>query len=338
MEGRFMSDTLRNRSLLSLNDLSVSEIGYLLRLSADLKAAKRAGIERPRLAGKTIALLFEMPSTRTRIGFEVAANDQGARVTYLDLAGAQLGSNESVEDTAHALGQVCDAIEYRGASQAVIEELARHAGVPVYNGLTTQFHPTQVLADLLTMQEHCDKPLSQARLCFVGDTSNNVARSLLVGAAKIGLEIRLCGPKALWPETESIWAAESDAKETGGRVQVTADIQDAVDRVDFLYTDAWLYPGEPEQNWADRMALLRAYQVNSQTMRSIGNPKARFMHCLPAFHDRKSAFGRRVMERFGLDAMEVTDEVFRSRASIVFEQVENRLHTIKAVLVATIGK
>ena len=337
-QGCAMVDSLRNRSLLSLNDLSSAEIIYLLRLSADLKAAKRAGTEQPRLRGKNIALLFDTSSTRTRIGFEVAANDQGAHVTYLDSSNCQMGHMESIKDTARALARVYDAIEFRCASQATIEELARHAGVPVYNGLTEQFHPTQVLADLLTMQEHCDKPLSAVRLCFIGDTGNNVARSLLIGCTKAGMEIRLCGPKALWPDQETVWAAEADARETGGRVQLTADVRDAVDRVDFVYTDVWFSMDEPEQKWADWISLLRPYQVNGEVMRAIGNPKARVMHCLPAFHNRSSTIGRKVMEQFELDAMEVTDDVFESTASIVFDQVENRVHTIKAVLVATIGR
>jgi len=332
-----MLDTLRNRSLLSLNDLSPSEMLYLLELAGDLKSARRAGTERPRLEGKNIALIFEKTSTRTRIGFEVAAHDQGAHVTYLDSTSSQIGHKESIKDTARVLGRVYDAIEYRGADQVVIEELARYAGVPVYNGLTDQFHPTQVLADILTMQEYCDKPLSHISFAFLGDVGNNVARSLLTGAAKMGMEVRLCGPKALWPESEIMWTAEADGRQAGARIQLTANVDDAVDRVDFIYTDVWLSMGEPEQKWTDRIALLRPYQVNRDVMRAVGNAKVKFMHCLPAFHDRKTTVGRKVMEQFDLDAMEVTDEVFESPASIVFEQSENRMHTIKAVLMATIG-
>lgn len=332
-----MLKSLRNRSLLSLNDVSAREMLALLRLSADLKAAKRTGSEQPRLKGKNIALIFEKTSTRTRIGFEVAAHDQGAHVTYLDSASSQIGHKESIKDTARVLGRLYDAIEYRGASQETVEELARHAGVPVYNGLTDQFHPTQVLADILTMREHCDKPLSHVSLCFLGDVGNNVARSLLAGAAKLGMEIRLCGPKALWPDQETVWAAEADARQSGGRIQLTTDLPDAVDRVDFLYTDVWLSMGEPERKWAERIQLLKPYQINREVMRATGNAKARFMHCLPAFHDRGTALGGKIMSQFDLDAMEVTDEVFESPASIVFDQAENRMHTIKAVLVATIG-
>jgi ornithine carbamoyltransferase len=332
-----MRHNLKNRSFLTLRDFLPEEISYLLKLSADLKGARYAGTEQQLLKGKTIALIFEKSSTSTRVGFEIAAYDQGAHVTYLGPTGTQIGHKESMKDTARVLGRLYDAIEYRGFGQAVVEELARYSGVPVYNGLTDEFHPTQVLADLLTMQEHCDKPLNQMAYCFLGDAGNNMGDSLLIGGAKMGMDVRLCAPKACWPDQAIIDQARNIAEGTGGRIQITEDTEDAVRGCDFLYTDVWLSMGEPEEKWAERIALLKAYQVNAIVMKMTGNPKAKFMHCLPAFHNAETKVGNDIKVKFGLDAMEVTEEVFESEASIVFDQAENRMHTIKAILVATIG-
>ncbi len=332
-----MTKGLHNRSLLTLKDLSPDEIRLLLTLAAELKAAKRAGTEQQRLKGKNIALIFEKPSTRTRIGFEVAAYDQGAHVTYLGPAGTQIGEKETIRDTARVLGRLYDAIEYRGFGQAVVEELARYAGVPVYNGLTDEFHPTQVLADLLTMQEHVEKPLRQMSFCYLGDASHNMGDSLLVGGAKMGMDVRLCAPGELWPAKSLITYAEDVARATGASIKLTEDTAEGVKGSDFLYTDVWLSMGEAEEKWAQRIQLLKPYQVNARTMALTGNPSTKFMHCLPAFHDSGTQVGALIKKNFGLDAMEVTDEVFESAASIVFDQAENRMHTIKALLVATIG-
>jgi ornithine carbamoyltransferase len=332
-----MAFNLKNRSLLSLRDYTPREIGFLLKLAADLKMAKYAGTEMPRLTGKDIALIFEKDSTRTRVGFEVAAYDQGARVTYLGPTGSHIGHKESIPDTARVLGRIYDAIEYRGFGQEVVEELARYAGVPVYNGLTDQFHPTQILADFLTMQEHVEKPLHQVAFVFVGDAANNMGDSLLIGGAKMGMDVRLCAPRACWPEQSIQDEAQEVARGTGARITITEDIDLAVKGVDFVYTDVWLSMGEPKEKWAERIRLLTPYQVNSALMARTGNPRVRFMHCLPAFHNTETTVGAEIKAEFGIDAMEVTDEVFESAASIVFDQAENRLHTIKAVLVATLG-
>lgn len=332
-----MSYNLHGRSFLKLTDFTPAEIGFLLKLSAELKAAKYAGTERPRLERKSIALIFEKDSTRTRVGFEVAAYDQGAHVTYLGPSGTQIGHKESIKDTARVLGRIYDAIEYRGFGQERVETLAAHAGVPVYNGLTDEYHPTQVLADFLTMQEHAEKPLRRIAFCFIGDAGNNMGDSLLLGGALMGMDVRLCAPAALWPKAEIVAQARAIAAETGARVTLTEDREEGVRGVDFLYTDVWVSMGEPAEVWAERIALLRPYQVNEALLALTGNPEVRFLHCLPAFHDSETKVGREMQERFGLDAMEVTDAVFESRASIVFDQAENRLHTIKAVLVATIG-
>ncbi len=332
-----MSDTLKNRSFLTLRDFSGDEIRFLLDLAADLKAAKRAGAETPRLAGKSIALIFEKDSTRTRVGFEVAAYDQGAHVTYLGPSGTHLGKKETVKDTARVLGRIYDGVEYRGFAHAVVEELARWAGVPVYNGLTDAFHPTQVLADALTMREHSEKPLSEISVCFLGDVGGNVADSLLIGAAKLGVDLRLCGPKSRWPKPEIFDAAEAIARETGARLLRTASVEEGVAGCDFLYTDVWASMGEPDAAWSERIALMKPYQVTADMMRRTGNPRTKFMHCLPAFHNADTEIGQRIAAEHGLTAMEVTEEVFESPASIVFDQAENRLHTIKAVLVATLG-
>ena len=332
-----MSYNLKNRSFLTLRDFKPAEIGFLLKLAADLKAAKYAGTEQPGLKGKEIVLIFEKDSTRTRVGFEVAAHDQGATVTYLGPTGSHIGHKESVKDTARVLGRVYDAIEYRGFGQSIVEELAAYSGVPVYNGLTDEFHPTQILADFLTMQEHSDKPLREIAYVFMGDAKNNMGDSLLIGGAKMGMDVRLCAPKACWPAKPIQAEARAVAAETGARVMITDDVGEAVKGVDFVYTDVWLSMGEPEAKWAERIKLLMPYQVNAKVMKKTGNPRARFMHCLPAFHNADTEVGKDIAAKFGISEMEVTDEVFESPASIVFDQAENRMHTIKAVLVATLG-
>ncbi|MEH6691547.1 MAG: ornithine carbamoyltransferase [Pseudorhizobium pelagicum] len=332
-----MAFNLKNRSFLTLRDYTPREIGFLLKLAADLKTAKYAGTEVARLQGKDIALIFEKDSTRTRVGFEVAAYDQGARVTYLGPSGSHIGHKESVKDTARVLGRIYDAIEYRGFGQAIVEELAKYSGVPVYNGLTDEFHPTQILADFLTMQEHVEKPLHQVSYVFIGDAGNNMGDSLLIGGAKMGMDVRLCAPEACWPSREIQEEARAVATETGARIMITEDIDSAVKDVDFVYTDVWVSMGEPKEKWAERIKLLTPYQVNAALMAKTGNPRVRFMHCLPAFHNTQTSVGADIEAEFGLDAMEVTEEVFESPASIVFDQAENRMHTIKAVLVATLG-
>ena len=332
-----MAFNLKNRHFLTLRDFTPAEIGFLLKLSADLKAAKYAGTEVPTLRGREIALIFEKDSTRTRVGFEVAAHDQGATVTYLGPSGTHIGHKETVKDTARVLGRVYDAIEYRGFGQAIVQELADHAGVPVYNGLTDEFHPTQILADFLTMQEHAEKPLRQISYAFLGDAGNNMGDSLLIGGAKMGMDVRLCAPESLWPDPAIQDEAQAIAQETGARITLTEDVDAAVNGVDFIYTDVWLSMGEAKEKWAERIALLTPYQVNAAVMAKSGNPRVRFMHCLPAFHNADTTVGAQIKAEFGLDAMEVTEEVFESPASIVFDQAENRMHTIKAVLVATLG-
>jgi ornithine carbamoyltransferase len=332
-----MAFNLKNRHFLTLRDFSPREISFLLKLSTDLKAAKYAGTEVPQLVGKEIALIFEKNSTRTRVGFEVAAYDQGARVTYLGPSGTHIGHKESVKDTARVLGRVYDAIEYRGFGQKIVEQLAEYAGVPVYNGLTDEFHPTQILADFLTMQEHVEKPLHRVAFAFLGDAANNMGDSLLIGGAKMGMDVRLCAPKVCWPQQSIQDEAQAIAKETGARITITEDVDTAVAGVDFVYTDVWVSMGEPKEKWGDRIKLLMPYQVNAAVMEKTGNPRARFMHCLPAFHNTDTIVGKEIQAEFGISAMEVTDEVFESPASIVFDQAENRMHTIKAVLVATLG-
>ena len=332
-----MAFNLKNRSFLTLRDYSPREIAFLLKLAADLKTAKYAGTEVPKLQGKDIALIFEKDSTRTRVGFEVAAYDQGARVTYLGPTGSHIGHKESVKDTARVLGRIYDAIEYRGFGQEIVEQLAKYSGVPVYNGLTNEFHPTQILADFLTMQEHVEKPLHQVSYVFIGDAGNNMGDSLLIGGAKMGMDVRLCAPKACWPSKEIQDQAQTVADETGARIMITEDTDAAVKGVDFVYTDVWVSMGEAKEKWAERIKLLTPYQVNAALMAKTGNPRVRFMHCLPAFHNTETSVGADIKAEFGLDAMEVTEEVFESPASIVFDQAENRLHTIKAVLVATLG-
>ena len=332
-----MAFNLRNRHFLKLLDFTPQEIRFLLDLAADLKKARYAGTERPRLAGKNIALIFEKSSTRTRCAFETACYDQGAHVTYLGPSGSQMGSKETMKDTARVLGRMYDGIEYRGFGQQIVEELARYAGVPVWNGLTNEFHPTQFLADLLTMQEHCDKPLSQIKFAYLGDARNNMGNSLMVGAAKMGMDFRSVAPSSLQPAADLADKARAVAKETGAVITVTDDLERGVRGCDFLYTDVWVSMGEAEAVWKERIELLRPYQVNGAAMAQTGNPGVKFLHCLPAFHNRDTQIGEAIYQKFGLEAMEVTEEVFESPASIVFDQAENRIHTIKAVMVATLG-
>lgn len=332
-----MAFNLRNRSFVKLLDFTPQEIRFLLQLAGELKAAKYSGYEQPRLAGKNIALIFEKSSTRTRVAFEVAAYDQGAHVTYLGPSGSQIGHKESMKDTARVLGRIFDGIEYRGFGQEIVEELAQYAGVPVWNGLTNEFHPTQVLADMLTMQEHATKPLSEISYCYVGDARNNMGNSLMVGGCKLGMNVRLCAPPNLWPEEELVERCQAIAATTGAKLLLTDDVTEGVKDVDFLHTDVWVSMGEPDSVWEQRIDLLQPYQVNMSTLRMTGNPAVKVMHCLPSFHNRETKIGEEIYGKFGLDGMEVTDEVFESEHSIVFDQAENRLHTIKAVLVATLG-
>lgn len=332
-----MSINLHGRSVLSLDDLSADEIRFLLKLAADLKAAKQAGHEIPRLVRKNIALIFEKDSTRTRTGFEVAAYDQGAHVTYFGPSGSHIGHKESMKDTARVLGRMYDAIEYRGFAQHQAELLATHAGVPVYNGLTNEAHPTQILADFMTMREFTHKHLSDMTVAFVGEGRDNVALSLAVGAAKVGIDMRIASPKELWPDGEFCAHVRTLAERSGGRFRLDEDVKSCVEGADFIYTDVWLSMGEDKSAWAERIRLLTPYRVTSEVMSASGNPHVKFMHCLPAFHDTETEVGASVAREFGIDCMEVTDQVFESGASIVFDQAENRMHTIKALLVATIG-
>src|SRR5215471_1170701 len=332
-----MAINLKNRHFLKLDDFTPEEIGYLLQLSAELKAAKYAGTEQPRLSGKHIALIFQKNSTRTRIAFEVAAADQGAHTTYLGDSGSHIGASETIRDTARVLGRLYDGIQYRGYAQAAVEELARYAGVPVWNGLTNEAHPTQVLGDFLTMQEHAHKPLEAISCCFLGDIGSNVGDSLMIGAAKMGMDIRLAGPKQCWPREARVDQARAIARETGARITLTDDAEAAVRGCDFLYTDVWVSMGESPDLWGERIELMLAYQVTRRLMAMTGNPNTKFMHCLPALHNTDTKLGKEIYQIYGLEALEVTDEVFESHASIVFDQAENRLHTIKAVLVATLG-
>ena len=332
-----MAIDLRNRHFLKLLDFSPEEIRDLLQRSADLKKAKKSGAEEQHLRGKNIALIFEKTSTRTRCAFEVAAYDQGARVTYLDPTGSQLGKKESIRDTARVLGRMYHGIEYRGFEQSRVEELAKYAGVPVWNGLTNEFHPTQALADILTMQEHSTKPLNRIAFAFMGDGRNNVANSLIVAAAKMGMDCRIVAPGELHPNPELVKTARDIAANTGAKISITPDVGPGVAGCDFLYTDVWVSMGEPDTVWADRVRLLEPYQVHAAAMGKTGNPDVKFLHCLPAFHDRRTDIGEAIFRKFGLEAMEVTDGVFESPASIVFDQAENRLHTIKAIMVATLG-
>jgi len=328
---------LRNRSFVKLLDFTLKEILFLLELSKDLKAAKYGGYERPRLKGKNIALIFEKSSTRTMCSFEVAAMDQGAGVTYLGPSGSQIGHKESMKDTARVLGRIYDAIEYRGFGQKVVEELAAHAGVPVFNGLTDEWHPTQMLADLLTMREHADKPLHDISYAFLGDARSNMGHSLMIAGCIMGMDVRLGAPKANWPDKKLLDQARALADTYGARLTVTEDPKAAVKGCDFIHTDVWVSMGEPEEVWAERINNLSPYQVNAKLMAATGVPSTKFMHCLPAFHNRETEVGQQIFEKYGISEMEVTDEVFESPVGIQFEQAENRMHTIKAVLVATLG-
>jgi len=333
-----MAYNLRNRHFLKLLDFTPKEIKYLLDLSFDLKKAKYTGTEQPLLKGKNIALIFEKASTRTRCAFEVAALDQGAHVTYLGPSGSQIGQKESMADTARVLGRMYDGIEYRGYGQDIVEELAKFAGVPVWNGLTNEFHPTQILADFMTMMEHTDKPLNQVKFAYLGDARNNMGNSLLIGAAKMGMDFRSVAPKSVQPSDELVAQAKEIAKETGARITVTENVNEGVKDCDFLYTDVWVSMGEPDEVWVERIALLKPYQINMNVIKATGNPKVKFMHCLPAFHNRQTKVGEEIFKKFGLDGMEVTEDVFESEHSIVFDEAENRMHTIKAVMVATLGQ
>jgi ornithine carbamoyltransferase len=328
---------LRNRNFLKELDFTPQEWRHLLRLSADLKAARYAGTEVQRLRGRAIALIFEKASTRTRCAFEVAAYDQGASVTYLGPTGSQIGHKESMKDTAAVLGRMYDGIEYRGFGQDRVEILGEHAGVPVWNGLTDEWHPTQSLCDMLTMIEHSTRPAEEISFAYCGDARNNVGNSLLVAGAMTGMDVRIVAPRDLWNSAEVVAEAEAIAAATGARLTHTDVVADGVAGVDFVYTDVWVSMGEPEEVWDERIALLKDYQVNMDLIAATGNPRVRFMHCLPAFHDRHTTVGEQIFQRTGMDGLEVTDEVFESPHSIVFDQAENRLHTIKAILVATLG-
>ncbi len=332
-----MAFNLRNRSFLKLLDFTPKEIDFLLDLAFDLKAAKYGGYEQQRLKGKNIALIFEKASTRTRCAFEVGALDQGAHVTYLGPTGSQIGEKESMKDTARVLGRLYDGIEYRGYAQSTVEELARYSGVPVWNGLTNEFHPTQILADFMTMIEHFSGALNEISFCYLGDARNNMGNSLMVGASKMGMDFRVAAPKSLFPTDELVKTCREVGSKTGGRITLTEDVQEAVKGCDFLYTDVWVSMGEPDTVWEERIRILKPYQINSNVMEMTGNPGVKFMHCLPAFHNRETAVGEKIYKKFGLDGVEVTEDVFESESSIVFDEAENRLHTIKAVMVATLG-
>jgi ornithine carbamoyltransferase len=329
----------RDRDLLSLVHHSERDLRFLLDLARDLKRAKYAGVEQQRLRGKNIALIFEKTSTRTRCAFEVAAYDEGAHVTYIDPTSSQIGHKESMKDTARVLGRMYDAIEYRGSAQENVEVLAEYAGVPVFNGLTDEFHPTQMLADVLTMMEHSDKPLHQISYAFVGDGRNNVANSLLLVGAKLGMDVRIGAPRELWPSEEHVALCRGFAEQSGARLTVTADPVEAVRGVDFVHTDVWVSMGEPIETWGERIDLLLPFQVNPELMAATGNPRVRFMHCLPAFHNAETRVGAEVAAAYGVlkNGIEVTEDVFESPANIAFEQAENRMHTIKAILVAALG-
>jgi ornithine carbamoyltransferase len=332
-----MSVNLHNRNFLKLLDFTPAEIKYLLDLSFELKKAKKSGNEVQKLKGKNIALIFEKASTRTRCAFEVAALDQGAHVTYIGPSGSQIGQKESMKDTARVLGRMYHGIEYRGYGQEIVEELGRHSGVPVWNGLTNEFHPTQILADFMTMLEHSDKPLNKISFCYLGDARNNMGNSLMVGASKMGMDFRAAAPKACQPLDELVTMCREIAKDTGARITITENVDEAVKGVDFLYTDVWVSMGEPDSVWEERIHLLKPFQVNREVVSKTGNPDVKFLHCLPAFHNRETKVGEEIFKKFGLDGIEVTEDVFESARSIVFDEAENRLHTIKAVMVATLG-
>jgi ornithine carbamoyltransferase len=333
-----VSLNLRNRSLLTVQDYTPREFRYLLDLARDLKRAKYARTEQQHLKDKEICLIFEKTSTRTRCAFEVACHDQGANVTYLDPSGSQIGHKESFKDTARVLGRMYDAIEYRGAGQENVEELAKFAGVPIYNGLTDEYHPTQMLADVMTMREYSDKPLAEIKYAYVGDTRSNMGHSLLLVGCLCGMDVRICGPKELWPSDEYMKIANQLKEVSGAKLLVTDDPKKAVKDVDFIHTDVWVSMGEPKEVWKERIKLLTPYQVNDELMKASGNPQVRFMHCLPAFHDTETTLGKQIATDYGMsNGLEVTNDVFESEANVAFEQAENRMHTIKALLVATLG-
>ncbi|MFN2123214.1 MAG: ornithine carbamoyltransferase [Candidatus Promineifilaceae bacterium] len=333
-----MAFNLRNRNFVKLLDFTPEEIKFLLKLSADLKAAKYGGYEVQKMVGKNIALIFEKASTRTRTAFEVAAHDQGAHVTYLGPSGSHIGYKETMKDTARVLGRSYDGIEYRGFAQETVETLAEYAGVPVWNGLTDMWHPTQILADILTMMEHSDKHLGEIAYTYMGDARNNVGNSLMVGGCKLGMDVRICAPENLWPEDQLIEQCKTIAEETGARLTLTDDVEEGVRGADYLYTDVWVSMGEPDSVWAERIDLLKPYQVNAQAMALTGNSNTKFLHCLPSFHNVETKIGMEMAEKFGLvNGLEVTDDVFESPSSVVFDEAENRMHTIKAIMVATLG-
>ncbi len=332
-----MAVNLKNRNFLKLLDFNKNEIRFLLDLSKNLKSAKYGGYEEPKLKGKNIALIFEKSSTRTRCAFEVAAHDQGAHVTYLGPSGSQIGHKETMKDTARVLGRMYDAIEYRGFGQAVVEELGKFAGVPVWNGLTNEFHPTQILADFMTMEESSNKLLNDISFCYMGDARFNMGNSLMVGGAIMGMDVRLCAPKEYWPDEDLINQCRAIAEHSGAKITLTEDVTEGVNGVDFIYTDVWVSMGEPAEVWEERIKALKPYQVNMDAIKATGNSNVKFLHCLPAFHNRDTKVGAEIYEKYGLDGMEVTEEVFESEHSIVFDEAENRMHTIKAVMVATLG-
>ena len=332
-----MAFNLRNRNYLKLLDFTPKEIKYLLDLSKELKTAKYTGTEKKRLTGKNVVLLFAKDSTRTRCAFEVAALDQGAGVTFIGPSGSQMGKKESMKDTARVLGRMYDGIEYRGFGQEIVEELGAHAGVPVWNGLTNEFHPTQILADFLTIMEHSTKPLNEVTLVYLGDARNNMGNSLMVGCAKMGMKFKAVAPKELWPDEKLVKHCKEIAKETGATITLTDDPKKGVEGADFLYTDVWVSMGEPEEVWEKRINLMKPFQVNMEMIKNTKNPDVKFLHCLPAFHNRETTVGEDIFKKFGISEMEVTEEVFESEYSVVFDEAENRLHTIKAVMVATLG-
>jgi ornithine carbamoyltransferase len=329
---------LRGRHFLTLADYTPEEITYLLDLAAELKEAKKEGREEQKLVGKEIALIFEKDSTRTRCAFEVAAYDQGAHVTFIGPGGSHIGHKETVKDTARVLGRMYDAIEYRGFGESVADEFAEYAGVPIYNGLTDEWHPTQILADFLTIREHVPKALNEVAFCYLGDARFNMADTYLVGGAKLGMDVRIAAPKSLWPSEEFQTLANEIADDTGAKITITEDVAEAVKGADVLFTDVWVSMGEADEVWAERIKLLTPYQVNAETMKATGNPEVKFMHCLPAFHNTETQVGKEIYEKFGMEALEVTEEVFESPASLVWDEAENRMHTIKAVMVATLGE
>jgi ornithine carbamoyltransferase len=332
-----MAFNLRNRSLLTVQDFTQREFHYLLDLARDLKRAKYARTEQEHLKGKEIVLIFEKTSTRTRCSFEVACHDQGAHVTYLDPSGSQIGHKESVKDTARVLGRLYDAIEFRGYSQHAVEDLAKFAGVPVFNGLTDEYHPTQMVADVMTMREYSDKPLPEIKYAYVGDTHSNMGHSLMIVGCLVGMDVRICGPKSLWPSEEYVKIARDLEKRYGAKLTITDDPKAAVAGVDFVHTDVWVSMGEAKKVWGERIELLKPYQVNASLMKATGNPRAKFMHCLPAFHNLETKVGEDIHKEFGMNGLEVTEELFESEMNIAFEQAENRMHTIKAILVATLA-